>query len=415
MNLIPLTRADALKKWQRFLPHVQAYSTRRNHVVADHANVSQLSTAIRHRLLSEDEIIDDTLQHRSFSSCEKWLQEVCWRRYWKGWLEMHPQVWKHWQRDVAALSQSAPPELLDRAARAAAGESGIACMDAIIRELLDTGYLHNHARMWWASFWIHGLKLPWELGADVFYNHLLDADPASNTLSWRWVAGLQTQGKTYIVRRENIDQFAPHLLTQHPEQSNFLADHAIVPHLPQAYTTPTKHPLPKYPSYLSNNHSHIGLWLHDDDLLPESGPLEKLQPHAIAAFLTNHSSESSLRHTARETILRDAIARAESHFHCPAALIPSADLVVSLIDWAKESRLTEIVSFAPFIGPIHDHLKRISATLAEANITLTMLRRESDAHAFSLSDRGFFPFWEKMRRHLIGLNAYTPCNDDFNH
>ena len=80
-------------------------------------------------------------------------------------------------------------------------------MDRIARELIQTGYLHNHARMWWASFWIHAEGLPWELGADVFFRHLLDADPASNTLSWRWVAGLQTAGKTYLVRLSNLQKY----------------------------------------------------------------------------------------------------------------------------------------------------------------------------------------------------------------
>jgi deoxyribodipyrimidine photo-lyase len=66
-----------------------------------------------------------------------------------------------------------------------------------VQELVETGYLHNHARMWFASIWIFTLRLPWELGADFFLRHLLDGDAASNTLSWRWVAGLHTKGKHY--------------------------------------------------------------------------------------------------------------------------------------------------------------------------------------------------------------------------
>ncbi len=69
---------------------------------------------------------------------------------------------------------------------------------------MATGYLHNHARMWFASIWIFTLRLPWELGADFFLRHLLDGDPASNTLSWRWVGGMQTMGKTYLARADNI-------------------------------------------------------------------------------------------------------------------------------------------------------------------------------------------------------------------
>ena len=61
--------------------------------------------------------------------------------------------------------------------------------------------------MWFASIWIFTLRLPWALGADFFLRHLIDADAASNTLSWRWGAGLQTVGKTYLARTENIARY----------------------------------------------------------------------------------------------------------------------------------------------------------------------------------------------------------------
>ena len=67
--------------------------------------------------------------------------------------------------------------------------------------------MHNHARLWFASIWIFTLKLPWELGAAFFLEHLHDGDPASNTLSWRWVAGLHTKGKNYVASADNIEKF----------------------------------------------------------------------------------------------------------------------------------------------------------------------------------------------------------------
>jgi deoxyribodipyrimidine photo-lyase len=70
------------------------------------------------------------------------------------------------------------------------GRTGIACFDQWTGELLETGYLHNHARVWFSSIWIFTLRLPWKLGADFFIRFLNDGDSASNTLSWRWVAGL---------------------------------------------------------------------------------------------------------------------------------------------------------------------------------------------------------------------------------
>ena len=84
MTPAPLTRAGTLASWREFLPRVKEYAASRNRVESGHGNVSRLSPALRHRLLTEDEVIRDTLAHDSFPAAEKWLQEVCWRRYWKG-------------------------------------------------------------------------------------------------------------------------------------------------------------------------------------------------------------------------------------------------------------------------------------------------------------------------------------------
>ena len=151
MNSPPLTRHDALAAWSNFIPNVARYASRRNDVEPDHRNVSQLSAALRYRILLEDEVVNDTLKAYDFHAAEKWLQEVCWRRYWKGWLEMRPDVWSSWLRRVKDLNDTLPEAVLQRAKTVAAGESGVACMDAIARELITTAYLHNHARMWWAS------------------------------------------------------------------------------------------------------------------------------------------------------------------------------------------------------------------------------------------------------------------------
>jgi hypothetical protein len=101
---------------------------------------------------SEDEIVQETLADHSFQDAEKWLQEICWRRYWKGWMEARPQVWKQYRLRLQACRKGLPKEALARAHAVMAGESGVDCMDRIARELIETGYLHNHARMWWASF-----------------------------------------------------------------------------------------------------------------------------------------------------------------------------------------------------------------------------------------------------------------------
>ncbi len=401
----PLTRADALAAWGRFLPRVKEYAAHRNHVESGHGNVSLLSVALRHRLLTEDQVIRDTLAHGSFAAAEKWLQEVCWRRYWKGWLEMRPQVWTSWRQRVRELRKTLPAEVLAKAEAVSAGASGLACMDTLARELIETGYLHNHARMWWASFWIHAEGLPWELGADFFFRHLLDADPASNTLSWRWVTGLQTPGKTYLVRLSNLEQYAHTGLLRDRRGSHRIADGAVTPSLQKEHTNTSKHPLPEFPTSLPERAGRRGLWLHADDLAPEVGPLAKFAPDAVAAFTSERTYREHYRlgqnriHALR-TVLADGIARAAAHYRCPAALSDADDSAVGIVAWVRSQQLTEVVAFAPTVGPVGDLFPRLSKQLAELGIALTLIQRASDAHAFALARAGFFPFWEQMSRHL---------------
>jgi len=405
MSFLPLTRIEASDCWDAFLPIVGQYASRRNYLEPGHPNVSRLSAALRHRVLTEDEVIRDTLGRFHFAEAEKWLQEVCWRRYWKGWLELRPQVWSSWRERVQKLRETTPPEVLEKAEAVSAGESGVACMDLFARELIETGYLHNHARMWWASFWIHAEGLPWELGADFFFRHLLDADPASNTLSWRWVAGLQTRGKTYLVRFSNLEKYGHAALLRDPAGSSRIADGAVQPTHQKDWADTSKHPLPDLPTTPPFRTGRVGLWLHADDLAPEMGPLAKFAPEAVAAFTSDRTYReryrlSGNRIAALHRVLGDGTARAAAHYGCPATLSDADDTASGICDWADGHRLSEVVAFAPTVGPIGDLIPRLSKHLNAMNIHLTLIRRSSDAHAFTLGDGGFFPFWEKMSRHL---------------
>ncbi|XOY57705.1 MAG: FAD-binding domain-containing protein [Rhodobacterales bacterium] len=185
------------------------------------------------------------LARHSPQAAEKFVQEVFWRTYWKGWLELRPTVWADYQRDLAAAMNQIQTQAGLRARWEAAclGQTGIDGSDHWARQLADTGYLHNHARMWFASIWIHTLQLPWVLGADFFSRHLLDGDAASNTLSWRWVGGIQTQGKAYLAQPDDIakytqDRFRPEGLAQlaaalpcppHPDRGPLPASATIDP------------------------------------------------------------------------------------------------------------------------------------------------------------------------------------------
>jgi deoxyribodipyrimidine photo-lyase len=168
-------------------------------------NTSLLSQYISHRIIDEQETIRAAYNKLPFKKIEKFVQEVFWRTYWKGWLEMRPQVWDDYNQDLNNLQNELNSSNYKEAIE---GNTKIPCFNDWVLELKEFGYLHNHARMWFASIWIFTLGLPWQLGADFFLKHLLDGDPASNTLGWRWVAGLHTKGKHYLASEWNINKFS---------------------------------------------------------------------------------------------------------------------------------------------------------------------------------------------------------------
>ena len=175
-----------------------------------------------------------------------------------------------------------------------------------------------------------------------------------------------------------------------------------------------RQPLPDYPTAFTQTTARTGLWLHPDDLAPETGPLAGLAPLSIAACLsdavyreTYHLSPGRI--ASLHTVLRDGLGRAAVHFGCPAVAVEAADPVRGLCEWARDHGLSEVVAFAPMVGPVHDLLPRLQRHLSSMGIRLTLLRRPSDEAAFSLATAGFFPFWQKMSRQLQqGLSKGCP-------
>ena len=178
------------------------YSSQRNYDFGPKSreNTSNLSKYISHRIINEYDLIREILSEYNLQKVDKFIQEIFWRVYWKGWLEHRPEVWKDFVNSSPTYSEEDYMKAIN-------GETGIECFDDWVNELKKENYLHNHTRMWFASIWIFTLNLPWELGARFFMKHLFDGDAASNTLSWRWVAGIQTQGKNYLARESNIRKF----------------------------------------------------------------------------------------------------------------------------------------------------------------------------------------------------------------
>ena len=207
MNFEP-SRAKALNKLNDFVENnLSEYSKLRNFDFGpkNRSNISCLSPYITHGVISEKEVIEKSLNKFSFSKNEKFIQEVLWRTYWKGWLELRPNVWSDYLTELNKIREEfkSNQKYLD----AIEGKTNIECFNTWTNELKENNYLHNHTRMWFASIWIFTLELPWQLGAEFFMRHLYDGDAASNTLGWRWVAGVQTKGKHYLASEWNIKKF----------------------------------------------------------------------------------------------------------------------------------------------------------------------------------------------------------------
>ncbi len=202
------SRAKALNQLNNFVDNnLSEYSKLRNFDFGPEkrSNISCLSPYITHGIINEKEVIQKALSKFSFSKNEKFIQEVLWRTYWKGWLELRPNVWTDYLAELNQMKNEFQNN--QNYLSAIDGKTDIECFNAWVNELKDNNYLHNHTRMWFASIWIFTLELPWQLGAEFFMQHLYDGDAASNTLGWRWVAGVQTQGKHYLASEWNIKKF----------------------------------------------------------------------------------------------------------------------------------------------------------------------------------------------------------------
>ena len=391
------TRAAALARLQEFLPVAGHYAAERNYVRPGHENISRLSPWVQKRLLLESEIVAAARARWSFPAVEKFVQEVYWRTYWKGWLEQRPAAWSRCCEAVPRLRASLSAEQRSKLEAAHAGRTGIAGFDAWAQELVATGYLHNHARMWFSSIWIFTLRLPWELGAAFFYEHLLDGDVASNTLSWRWVAGLQTPGKTYVARADNIAFYTD---GQHAPEASQLAS---------APLAIKEEPLPKVALWTEDTaqvaslvgYERLGLWLHAEDLAVDQGELAGLKIHAVNAAWPKGIIERagwSEKVTAwTRAAVRDGATRAGQHFGVEVSSHEASDLSTALVAWARQNQLQAVVAYRPFVGPWLAEALALEAALAAAGIRVIWCRRAWDAEHFPHATSGYFPFWERIK------------------
>jgi deoxyribodipyrimidine photo-lyase len=201
--------------------------------------VTRLSPYLHHGILSLNEVRNEALARCSHpQQIHKFIQELAWRAFWQQVLRAHPGwAWEDvepYKTGFAAedYADALPDDI-------AQGTTGVACIDAFIQELIHTGYLHNHARMYLASYVVHFRRVKWQAGARWFLHHLLDGDLASNNFSWQWVASTFSH-KPYIFNLENVDTYFGMLVDTSPaknvplDASYETLKARLFPHLPEA-------------------------------------------------------------------------------------------------------------------------------------------------------------------------------------
>ena len=262
---------------------------------------------------------------------------------------------------------------------ACAGDTGIACFDAWAQDLGARGYLHNAARMSFASIWIFTLRLPWELGADFFLRHLADGDPASNTLSWRWVAGLHTPGKTYLTTPEIIEHVTQGRFRPAP---NTLATTAEAV---QGMPNPDPGPLPPVRPF--DPKKPTAVILHEDDLCPDL-PGSLAHPPLGTALLPASTTQTPLTMAPgvqdfRTALLEDAAQRLATTLGPVTRDLTSTRQIE---DWAKDLGAAQIVTAWAPTGPVADRLDTLST------LPLHRVRRPWDSRAWPHATAGYFKF-----------------------
>ena len=401
----PSTRESVLGAARAFAPNMgERYARERNRVVPGHPYVSMLAPAIRVRLVLEREVAQIALdEHEKVYKCQKFVQEIHWRSYWRTWLETHPEIWTRYQTTLVEAENGLAKVQRNRIRQIENGESGVEVMDNFARELVETGYMHNHARMWFAAFWIHTEKLPWELGADFFERHLICACPASNTLSWRWVAGIQTRGKAYLARASNIRKYCdPAYLGDEIGMDELLKPKAAeVPDadLPNAIE-------PEFDPKIGEMSGPLGLWISEDDLAPETcDELTNAKFDAVCTTVVGAPEKSEfsngLRRDYRLAAARDAGKRAAQAWNAESTEIEARDtdaVAAAVGDWAKTAKIKTVVALKPFVGPTDDALDAIQSRLKSEKIELILLRRPEDVAGFPYANKGFFKFWSGIKK-----------------
>ena len=362
------SRAKALDQLKNFVDnHLAEYSKLRNFDFGPEkrSNISCLSPYITHGVINEKEVIQKALSKFSFSKNEKFIQEVLWRTYWKGWLELRPNVWTDYLVELKQIRNEFKNN--QDYLSAIEGKTNIDCFNGWVTELKENNYLHNHTRMWFASIWIFTLELPWQLGAEFFMKHLFDGDAASNTLGWRWVAGIQTQGKHYLASEWNIKKF-----TNNRFQNIQLNENAPPKVSEKSYQ------IIKQDFNNSENIKEKNLLIFDNNLSFEVTDFKENNFKKIY-LVSNKNEDRSIKLSEKLMKFKSLLIEEQ------AQRLKNQSIDCQIIDISEVTNIENCCGLYPTIGENLDYLN-------SNNLKVDFLYRSLDQLAWQYCNKGFFNF-----------------------
>ncbi len=372
-----ISRERALKQLNNFTnSELKNYSFKRNFDLGpdDKSNVSCLSPYISHRLITEYEVAKTVLAKFPYQKVEKYIQEIFWRVYWKGWLELRPQVWSDFIDDLKGFKED------DNYKKAINGDTQIECFNDWVKELKENNYLHNHTRMWFASIWIFTLNLPWQKGAEFFMKYLYDGDAASNTLSWRWVAGLQTKGKHYVAQSWNISKFTNN------KYKNVNLNENVLP-----ITDKREYKLNPI-NFINGDNSNENLIVFENELSLENKNLKKYE-NIYLILLSNEVRNLKLEQKVldyKSQLISDQKKRFKD---------------IQIIDESKFQTVTDKIKSFDVIYPcIGENFSFLNIMRKKRNLEFNFILSEEDRYSWQFSNRGYFNFKNNIPKILNSFN-----------
>jgi len=374
------SKAAALNRLNNFVEqNLSEYSKLRNFDFGpeNRTNISGLSPYITHGVINEKEVIEKSLSKFSFSKNEKFIQEVLWRTYWKGWLELRPNVWTDYVAELNKIREEYKDN--QNYKNAIDGKTNIECFNYWVTELKENNYLHNHTRMWFASIWIFTLELPWQLGAEFFMQHLYDGDSASNTLGWRWVAGIQTQGKHYLASEWNIKKFTNNRF------NNIKLNETAPPKVSEKTYSIVKQ------DFSNKNTDDENLFIFENSLSFETTDFQNHKFKKIY-IISNKNENRSVKLSEKvikfkSLLISDQKQRLENN-----------SINCEVVDISEVKNINEkVIALYPTVGENLDYLN-------SNNLKIDFLYRKLDQYSWQYCNKGFFNFKNYIPKIISSLN-----------